>query len=140
MHIWCKFGDSRSNLLKLSHRQATFLRILSPNCQNDLKVKVNDLFLQDQPIVPPCIFGANLLTPAQLCDELSCGQGNHYGRKNGQAGGRKQRQYPLSLKGRRITTTSQNFRHEWSAAFSLPCISQLYNAHVQPASSLYVCC
>ena len=30
------------------------------------------------------MFGANLVIPAQICDELSCGQGKVYGRTDGQ--------------------------------------------------------
>ena len=37
MHIWGKFGDSSSNPLQVSGRQAKFPRIPSQNGQNDLK-------------------------------------------------------------------------------------------------------
>ena len=30
--------------------------------------------------IPWCMFGANLVIPAQICDELSWGQGKVYGR------------------------------------------------------------
>ena len=32
------------------------------------------------------MFGANLVIPAQICDELSCGQGKVYGQTNGWTG------------------------------------------------------
>ena len=33
------------------------------------------------------MFGANLLIPAQICDELSCGQGKVYGRMDRETDG-----------------------------------------------------
>ena len=53
--------------------------------QMTLKIKVNDLHFQYQPrLFPGCMFGANLVIPAQTCDELSCGQSKVYGRTDGQ--------------------------------------------------------
>ena len=59
-----------------------------------LKVKFNDLHFQYQlrvsqdaclvQIIPGCMFGANLVIPAQICDELLRGQGKVYGRMDGQ--------------------------------------------------------
>ena len=33
------------------------------------------------------MFGANLVIPAQICDELSCGQGKVYRQTDGRTGG-----------------------------------------------------
>ena len=81
-----------------------FPRILSQNAKMTLKVKVNDPHFQYQLSVPWCMFGANLVIPAQICDELSCGQGNVYGRMDRQTGRHKQRQYPFGLKVQRVKT------------------------------------
>ena len=44
-----------------------------------LKVKVNVLNFQYQPTVSQdCIFGANLVIPAQIGDQLLCAQGSGY--------------------------------------------------------------
>ena len=55
------------------------------------------------------MFGANLVNPAQICDELSCGQGKVYGRTDGWTDGqterRRQQQYPVGLKGQGVKTT-----------------------------------
>ena len=37
------------------------------------------------------MFGANLMIPAQICDELSCGQGQVYGQTDGRTGRRAER-------------------------------------------------
>ena len=77
MHICRKFGDSNSNPLQV-------IVWTSQNCQNSLNVKVKDLHFRHQLVlagsIPWCMFGANLLIPAQICDDLSCGQGKIYGR------------------------------------------------------------
>ena len=67
MHVWCKFGDSNPC------GQAKFSRILSQNCQNDLEGQWPPFSIPTESI-PWCMFGANLVIPAQNCDELSCGQ------------------------------------------------------------------
>ena len=36
------------------------------------------------------MFGANLMIPAQICDELSCGQGDVYGQTDGRTDGQTQ--------------------------------------------------
>ena len=73
-----------------------FLEFWVKMAKMTLKVKVND----------PYCFGANLLIPAQICDELSCGQGKVYGRTDGrtdrQTERRRQRQYPFGLKGQLV--------------------------------------
>ena len=54
------------------------------------------------------MFGANLVIPAQICEEFSCGQckvhGETDGRTDGQTDRRWQRQYPFGLKGQMIKT------------------------------------
>ena len=42
------------------------------------------------------MFGANLVIPPQICDELSCGQGKVYGRMDGRADGRADRRTDAS--------------------------------------------
>ena len=48
------------------------------------------------------MFGANLAIPAQICEELSCGQAKVYGQTDGRTDRRRQRQYPFGLKGQRV--------------------------------------
>ena len=50
------------------------------------------------------MFGANLVVPAQICDELSSGQGKVYGLMNGQTDRLWQQQYPFGLKGQGVKT------------------------------------
>ena len=50
------------------------------------------------------MFGANLMIPAQICDELSCRQGKVYGRTDRQTDGHRQQQYPFGLKGQGVET------------------------------------
>ena len=45
------------------------------------------------------MFGANLMIPAQICDELSSGQGKVNGHTDGRMDRHRQRQYPFGLKG-----------------------------------------
>ena len=90
---------------KLSCGQAKFPRILSQNGQNDLEGQGQwPLFSIPTESIPWCMFGANLVIPTQICDELSCGQGKVYGRTVGQTDRRRQRQYPFGLKGQRVKT------------------------------------
>ena len=89
---------------ELSRGQAKFLQILSQNG------KKNDLVGQGQwhpfsiPIksIPGRIFGANLVIPAQTCDELSCRQGKVYGRTD-------------RRKDRRTDTGNDNTLSAWKA-------------------------
>ena len=60
--------------------QAEFPRILSKNGQNNLEGQGQwPLFSIPAESIPGCMFGANLVIPAQMCDELSCGQSKVYG-------------------------------------------------------------
>ena len=78
-------------------------------------MKVNNLQGQWPPFsipaegIPGCMLGANLVIPAQTCDELSCGQGKVYGRTDRQMGGQmdrcRQRQDPFGLKGQGVKMT-----------------------------------
>ena len=75
----CMFG---ANLVipaqicdKLLHGQAEFPRILSQSGQNDLEGQGQwPLFSIPDKSIPRCIFGANLVIQAQICDELLGGQ------------------------------------------------------------------
>ena len=65
---------------ELSCWEAKFPRILSQNGQNDLEGQgLWPPFSIPAETIPWCMFGANLVIPAQICDELSCGQGKVYG-------------------------------------------------------------
>ena len=134
----CMFG---ANLVILAHncdkllcRQAIFPRILIQNGQNHAasastalvtRMGQNDLEGQGQwppfsiptESIPWCKFGANLVIPAQICDELSCGQSNVYGRTDGQTGRRRQRQYPFGLKGREVKTVLTTGGITWKRVF-----------------------
>ena len=65
---------------KLSYRQAKFPRILSQNGQNKLEGQGQwspfSILVEN---IPWCMFGANLVILAKICDELSCRQGKVYG-------------------------------------------------------------
>ena len=70
--------------VELSHGQAKIPTILSQNGQNDLEGHGQwPLFSIPAKSIPWCIFGANLVIPAQICDELTCGQGKVYGQTGG---------------------------------------------------------
>ena len=103
----CMFG---ANLVipaqicdELSRGQAKLPRILSQNGQNDLEGQGQwPLFSIPTENSPRCMFGANFVIPAQICDELSCGQGKVYGRTDGRMDRRRQWQYPFGLKGQGV--------------------------------------
>ena len=85
----CMFGVNLVILAQindeLSHGQAKIPRILSQNGQNDLEDQGWwSLFSIPSMSIPWCMFGANLVIPAQICDELSCGQGKVYGQTDRQ--------------------------------------------------------
>ena len=62
---------------ELSCGQAEFPRILSQNGQHDFEGQGQwPPFSISAESIPGCMFGTNLVIPAQICDELSCGQGN----------------------------------------------------------------
>ena len=61
-----------------------FLEFLVKMAKVTLKVKVNDLNFQYQPRVS---HDACLVIPAQICDELLCGQSKVYGRADGRTDG-----------------------------------------------------
>ena len=80
--LWCMFGANLVILAqiydKLSCGQAKCPRILS---QNGLEGQgLWPLFSIPTESIPWCMFGANLVIPAQICDKLSSGQGKVYGR------------------------------------------------------------
>ena len=63
---------------KLSRRQAKFPRNLSQNGQIDLECQSQwHPFSNPADIIPGCMFGANLVILAQICDELLRGQTEH---------------------------------------------------------------
>ena len=69
---------------KLSRGQTKFPRILSQNGQNDLEGEGQWALISiSTESIPWCMFGANLVIPAQICDELSCRQSKVYGRTDG---------------------------------------------------------
>ena len=94
---------------KLSCRKAKFPRILSQNGKNDLEGQG-----QWPPLSIPadsiqwCMFDANLVIPAQICDELSHGKGKVYGWMDGRTDRRRQQQYPFDLKGQWVKRRSEN--------------------------------
>ena len=68
----------------LSRGQAKFPRILSQNGQNDLEDQGQwPPLSKPAESIPRCMFGANLVIPAQSCDKLSCGQGKVYEQMDG---------------------------------------------------------
>ena len=74
---------------ELSYRQAEFPRFLSQNDQNDLEGRGQwPLFPIATESIPWYMFGANLVIPPKICDELSWGQGKAYWRTDGQTDGR----------------------------------------------------
>ena len=86
----CMFGANLVILAQIYYEQwcgqAKFPRILSQNGQNDLEDQSQSpLFSKPTESIPWCMFGANLVIRAQICDELSCGQGKVYGRTDRRA-------------------------------------------------------
>ena len=83
-------------------KSVTIYRADKPN-RPELQVKMAKKKLEGQgqwPLfsipaqsITGCMFGANLVIPAQICDELSCGQGKFHGRTDGQTDRCRQRQY-----------------------------------------------
>ena len=71
--------------------QAEFPGILSQRGPNDFEGQGQwPLFSIPAGSIPWCMFGANLVIPAQICDKLLCGQGQVYGQTDGQTDGQMQ--------------------------------------------------
>ena len=88
---------------ELSRWQIKFPKILNKNGQNDLEAQdLRPLFSIPTESIPWWMFGANLVIPGQIRDELSCRQGKVYGRTDR----RRQRQYPFGLKGQGVKMVS----------------------------------
>ena len=106
---------------KLLGGQAKFLRMLSQKWQNDLEGQSQwpSFFIPTESI-PRCMFGANLVILAQICDELSRGQRKVHGQTDGrtdrQTDERRQRQLPFDLKGQglKIVSTTGSFAYKGS--------------------------
>ena len=84
----CMFGANLVILAQLYDEllcgQAEFPRTLSQNGQNDLEGQGQwPLFSIPTESIPCCMFGANLVIPAQICEELSCRQSKVYGQTDG---------------------------------------------------------
>ena len=75
---------------KSSCWQTKFPRILSQNGQIDEDQGQWSLYSIAAGSIPGCMFGANLVIPAKICDELSCGQTKVYGRTDGRRDGQRQ--------------------------------------------------
>ena len=91
----CMFGANLVILAQIcdesSRGRAKFPKILSQNGQNDLEGQGEwPPFSIPAESIPGRMFGANLVIPAQTCDELSCGQGKFYGRTDRRTDGQTQ--------------------------------------------------
>ena len=79
------------------------------------------------------MFGANLVIPAQTCDELSCGRGKVYDRTDRQTDGRtdrrRQRQYPFGLKAK-----GKKRDHRMFINTMLLCYKSCLYLHFKPTS------
>ena len=96
----CMFGTKLVILAhsckELSCGQAKFPKILSQNGKNDLKGQDQwSPFSTPAESIPWCMFGANLVILAQICDELLCGQEKF---TDSWTDRRRQWQYPFGLK------------------------------------------
>ena len=70
-----------------------------------LKVKARDpYFVYQLYRIQWCMFGENLVIPAQICDELTCGLGKVYGQTGGRPDGRM---------GRRTDADNDNTHSTW---------------------------
>ena len=127
---------------ELWRRQAKFPRILSQNGQNDIEGQGQwPPFSIPVQSIPWCMFGANLVIPAQIYNELSCGQGKVYGqtdktdrRTDGQMDRRMQGQYPFNLKGQGVKATQINNSDKNQFLTYLHYL--IYNNSTFPASNL----
>ena len=99
----CMFGANLVILAQicdeLSCGQAKFPRILSQKGHNYLEGQGQwPPFSISTEIIPGCMFGANLMIPAKICDQLLCGQGQVYGRTDGRTDRRRQHFTPSAWK------------------------------------------
>ena len=103
---------------------------------------VNDpLFSIPTESVIRCMFGANLVIPAQICDELSCGKGKVYGQTDGrtdrQTDRRRQQQYLFGLKGQGVKSYASPLRPVHVLVIgACVCLCLVY-IKVGPADTLY---
>ena len=75
MHIWCKFDDSSSNLFQVIAWTSQISENSESNGQNDLDGQGHcPLFSIPDKSILWCMYGANLVIPAQIRDELLRGQ------------------------------------------------------------------
>ena len=119
---------------ELSRGQAEFPIILSQNGQNDLEGQGQwPLFSIATESIPWCMFGANLVIPAQIYDELSCGQGQVYGQTDGRTG-KKWRNYwgkkiTLSIKNivPKVVRECQENVHKWVSETATQDVKQLWS-------------
>ena len=103
-YLNCKYGHSNSNMRWVITQASHFPKILSQNSQNYLEGQGQwQLF-----------WTANLMIPAQICDELSCRLGQVYRRMNRGIDVyiHRQRQYPFGLKGQ--STCIIRLRKDWT--------------------------
>ena len=128
----CMFG---ANLLILAQiydellcGQAEFPRILSQNGQNDLEGQGQwPPFSIPAENIPWCTFGTNLVIQAQICDELSCGQGKVYGRTDGRMDGRTdgrtdRQTKAIPLRPERPRGNKNRFVRHWNnTIYHVPC-------------------
>ena len=91
MHIWWQFGDFSSNLLQVMARTNQISRNSESKLQKWLW-KSRSMILFSIPVesIPVCIFGLNVVIPAQICDDSSCGQCQVYWQTDIQTDGRTQ--------------------------------------------------
>ena len=86
---------------ELSNGEAEFPRIMSQNGQNYLECQGQwPPFSIPVESIPGCMFDANLLIPAQICDELLCWKSKVYGRMD-----KCDEHYPFGLKGQGVKMT-----------------------------------
>ena len=128
-NLRCIFGANLVILaqihLKLLRGQAEIPRIPIQNGQNDLIGQGQwPPFSMPGENIPECMFGANLVIPAQICDELSCEQG----KVCGQTGGRTDR---------RTDAGNDNTPSAWNMwVLYSSCRGRKYCASRSPRSSL----
>ena len=120
MHVLCKFGDSDPNLWRVITWKSKFPRIVDKNGQNDLKGQGQWApFSIAAMSIPWCMFDANLVILAQICDELSCVQNKVYRWTVRWTDRRRQRQYPFGLKGVKMVVYSETRQYCWHNSHSM---------------------